>query len=186
MLNKRGENIIMEKEQEPDKPISMWGYWGYRLLFCIPIIGTIFLIVFCFAARNKNLKNYARSYFCFAILIIFIVIIAGVRLGMFEEIFGIGNNGIYSSHIYNQGKYNTISNSYDYSQEVENSLNEQEKHNSHSYDMYSNITINNYERSQETENYFIEQGEKNYNELFSAANFTNNNEENLEIITDAD
>ena len=35
MLNKRGENIIMEKEQELDKPISMWGYWGYRLLFDI-------------------------------------------------------------------------------------------------------------------------------------------------------
>lgn len=28
------------------KPISAWGYFGYNILFSIPIIGFIFLIVF--------------------------------------------------------------------------------------------------------------------------------------------
>ena len=31
------------------KPISMWGYFGYEILFSIPLIGLICLIVFAFA-----------------------------------------------------------------------------------------------------------------------------------------
>ena len=56
-------------------PISMWGYFGYQILFSIPIVGFIFLIVFaCGGKRNVNVKNFARSYFC--VLIIWVVIIA--------------------------------------------------------------------------------------------------------------
>lgn len=58
------------------KPISMWGYFGYQILFSIPIIGFILLLVFSFGGtQNKNLKNYARSYFCFMILAIILVAI---------------------------------------------------------------------------------------------------------------
>ena len=59
------------------KPISMWGYFGYELLFSIPFIGFILLLVFSFGGtKNINLKNFARSYFCFSIIvIIFIAII---------------------------------------------------------------------------------------------------------------
>lgn len=57
------------------QPISMWGYFGYQILFAIPFIGFIFLIVFaCGGKKNVNVKNFARSYFC--VLIIWIVIIA--------------------------------------------------------------------------------------------------------------
>ena len=49
-------------------PISMWGYFGYEILFSIPCIGIIFLIVFALSAKNVNLKNFARSYFCFIII----------------------------------------------------------------------------------------------------------------------
>ena len=28
------------------KPITMWGYFGYQLLFSIPLVGFILLIVF--------------------------------------------------------------------------------------------------------------------------------------------
>ena len=64
------------------KPISMWGYFGYQILFSIPIIGFILLLVFSFGGtQNKNLKNYARSYFCFMILaIILVAIIVAVRV----------------------------------------------------------------------------------------------------------
>ncbi len=61
------------------KPISMWGYFGYELLFSIPFIGFIVLIVFAISARNINLRNFARSYFCF--LIIFLIII-GIAIGV--------------------------------------------------------------------------------------------------------
>ena len=59
------------------KPISMWGYFGYEILFSIPFIGFILLLVFSFGGtKNINLRNFARSYFCFSIIvIIFIAII---------------------------------------------------------------------------------------------------------------
>ena len=57
------------------KPISMWGYFGYQLLFGIPFVGLILLLVFSFGGtRNINLKNFARSYFC--VLIIVLIVLA--------------------------------------------------------------------------------------------------------------
>lgn len=54
---------------EEFKPISMWGYFGYELLFSIPCIGLIVLIVLAVSANNVNVKNFARSYFCFLIIL---------------------------------------------------------------------------------------------------------------------
>lgn len=49
-------------------PITMWGYFGYQLLFSIPIIGWIFVVIFALTASNQNLKNFARSQFCLWII----------------------------------------------------------------------------------------------------------------------
>ena len=72
--NKINEEELLNYEY---KPISMWGYFGYELLFSIPFIGFILLLVFSFGGtKNINLRNFARSYFCFSIIvIIFIAII---------------------------------------------------------------------------------------------------------------
>ena len=51
------------------KPISAWGYFGYNILFSIPILGFIFLIVFSFDSSNINRRNYARSFFIIYLLI---------------------------------------------------------------------------------------------------------------------
>ena len=51
------------------KPISMWGYFGYEILFSLPFIGWIILIVNAVSAKNVNLRNFARSYFCFLIVL---------------------------------------------------------------------------------------------------------------------
>lgn len=68
---------------EDYKPISMWGYFGYEVLFSIPLVGFILLLVFSFGGtKNKNLKNFARSYFCFMILtVIILAIFLGGSLG---------------------------------------------------------------------------------------------------------
>ena len=73
---------------EEYKPISMWGYFGYELLFSIPCIGFIILLVFAFGGnRNINVKNFARSYFCFIIIglvlgvIVFLILMALGLLG---------------------------------------------------------------------------------------------------------
>lgn len=52
-------------ESEEHKPISMWGYFGYEILLAISIVGFVLLIVFSLTARNRNLKNFARSYSAF-------------------------------------------------------------------------------------------------------------------------
>lgn len=68
----------MNKGNIPEeyKPISMWGYFGYEILFSLPIIGVILLIVFSLGGtKNVNLKNFARSYFCIIIIISIVLII---------------------------------------------------------------------------------------------------------------
>lgn len=74
-----------EKKQvaipEENQPISMWGYFGYEILFSIPIVGWILIIVYSFSSKNVNLKNYARSYFCMWILLLILIILLGVVTG---------------------------------------------------------------------------------------------------------
>lgn len=71
-------------------PISMWGYFGYEILFSIPVIGWIIVIVFAITASNQNLKNFARSQFCLLIiaLILFCIFAAtGLLAAMIDGIY---------------------------------------------------------------------------------------------------
>ena len=82
------ENKVLNIPEEY-KPISMWGYFGYQLLFAIPCVGFILLLVFSFGGtKNVNLKNFARSYFCVLIItvILFVIIflVAGAGALSFE------------------------------------------------------------------------------------------------------
>ena len=70
-------------------PITMWGYFGYQILFSIPVLGWIFVVVFALTASNQNLKNYARSQFCLIIiaLVIFCIFAAtGLLASMIDTI----------------------------------------------------------------------------------------------------
>ena len=60
------------------RPLSPWAYFGYTLLFQIPIIGFIFLIVFSFSNYNINRRNFARSFFCVYVIVFIIAIIFGM------------------------------------------------------------------------------------------------------------
>ena len=67
---------IPDSIPEEYRPISMWGYFGYELLFSIPCIGFILLIVFALGGtKNVNLRNFARSYFCFLIIVVVLILI---------------------------------------------------------------------------------------------------------------
>ena len=70
-------------------PITMWGYFGYEILFSIPVIGWIIVIVFATTASNQTLKNFARSQFCLLIisLILFCIFAAtGLLATMIESL----------------------------------------------------------------------------------------------------
>ena len=72
----------MGNSNVPDKyqPISMWGYFGYELLFSIPVVGFIILVIIALGgSSNVNVKNFARSKFC--VVIIYLIIIAIIALG---------------------------------------------------------------------------------------------------------
>ena len=68
---------------EKFKPITMWGYLGYELLFSIPIVGLIAILIFSFSSStNVNLKNFARSYILLAIIVFVVTIVFSFILGM--------------------------------------------------------------------------------------------------------
>ncbi len=72
-------NIPMEYQ-----PISMWGYFGYEILFSIPCIGWILLLVFAFGGtRNINVRNFARSYFCLFIIGVVLITIFMLLSGVY-------------------------------------------------------------------------------------------------------
>ena len=68
-------NFTPNQLPEQYRPLSMWEYFGYSLLFNIPVVGFVFLIVFSFSGSNINRRNYARSYFCGLILFIILIVI---------------------------------------------------------------------------------------------------------------
>lgn len=67
------------------RPLGAWAYFGYGILFNIPIIGFILLIIFSFDNSNINRRNYARSYWCIYILvIIFIILLLTLNINITE------------------------------------------------------------------------------------------------------
>ena len=68
------------------KPISAWGYIGYSILFAIPVLGLILLIVFSISDRNINRRSYARSYFCWVLITIVMVILGAT--GILNRVLG--------------------------------------------------------------------------------------------------
>ena len=61
------------------RPMSPWAFFWLKVLFCVPIIGFIFLMIFTFDGSNLSRRNFARSYWCglliaLIILLVFVVI----------------------------------------------------------------------------------------------------------------
>ena len=84
--------IMGDYYQVPEeyRPITMWGYFGYSLLFAIPLVGFILICVFSFGgSKNVNLRNFARSYFCWLII--------GVILSAL--VFALGGTAVFTSYL---------------------------------------------------------------------------------------
>ena len=68
------------------RPLSPWAYFGYSLLFSVPIVGFIIVIVFaCGGALNVNLRKFARYY---VIMTVFGLILTIVLLSILANIYG--------------------------------------------------------------------------------------------------
>jgi len=65
------------------RPLGAWAYFGYTLLFSIPIVGFILLIVFSCSSANINRRNFARSYWCMLVLAAAVILIASLISGAF-------------------------------------------------------------------------------------------------------
>lgn len=45
------------------RPLGAWAYFGYGLLFAIPLIGLISALACALSSENIARRSYARSYF---------------------------------------------------------------------------------------------------------------------------
>lgn len=73
------------------RPLSPWAYFGYTLLFGIPLIGLICLIVFALSDNNINRRNFARSFFCglvLALIISLVLFVLGVMPSIWQALTG--------------------------------------------------------------------------------------------------
>lgn len=60
------------------RPLGPWAYFGYSILFSLPLIGLIVNIILCFSDGNVNRRSFARSVWCFVLLITVLFVAAGV------------------------------------------------------------------------------------------------------------
>ena len=76
------------------RPMGAWSYFGYQILFALPIIGQIALLICALSGNNINRRSFARSYFCGLIICVILGAIAiGIvfALGGLDAILGGGN-----------------------------------------------------------------------------------------------
>ena len=66
-------------------PLSPWAYFGFSILYSIPIVGFIALIINSFRNVNINSRNYARSFWCIYVVIAILMIILS-SLGILEQL----------------------------------------------------------------------------------------------------
>ena len=78
-------NMEIEALNPKYRPLSPWAYFGYEILFSIPLVGLILLIVFALSDSNINRRNFARSFFCVYVLIAvlsIVLLVTGVGVGV--------------------------------------------------------------------------------------------------------
>lgn len=68
--------VVSARDLPPEyRPMSAWGYFGWSILFAIPIVGFILIIVFSCVRGNINRRSFARSYLCWWLILGIIIAI---------------------------------------------------------------------------------------------------------------
>lgn len=70
------------------RPLSAWAYFGYNILYSVPLLGLIFMVVFALDSSNINRRNFTRSFFIVYLLygiLIITMVATGALLGIAEN-----------------------------------------------------------------------------------------------------
>ncbi len=70
------------------KEISTGGYFWLMLLFAIPVIGFFAMLIFAFAVKNKNLRNFARAHVVWIVVALIIAILMWIALKIALKVTG--------------------------------------------------------------------------------------------------
>lgn len=79
-----GDTATQSPQQEQDAlrtaPVSTGAFFGYKLLYGIPVIGWILCLVFSFTQKNVNKRNFARATLISLILSLVITCAIGIAV----------------------------------------------------------------------------------------------------------
>lgn len=87
-------------ETAPVKYVRPIGYILWQLLYCVPVIGWIFLIVHTFSKKNRNLKYYAISFWIRLVIVLLIAAIGLLLFVIFRESVFVSNLEITAKNIW--------------------------------------------------------------------------------------
>lgn len=78
-ISKRKQLKQIEKHLPKSyRPISGWGYFWRSVFYAIPVLGWLFVLINALGAKNRNGRNFARSYFCALLVAIIVAVVVGV------------------------------------------------------------------------------------------------------------
>ena len=66
--------------QPADPPVSVGAFLGLNILFNLPLVGFIAILIVAFAPENKTIKNFARSYLVWYLILVSLSIFIGLIL----------------------------------------------------------------------------------------------------------
>ena len=80
-------NLTADQLPPQYRPLGPWAYFGYSLLFAIPLVGFICLIIFSFSDDNINRRNFARSFWCALLVTVAVIVVIAVLALVFGTTF---------------------------------------------------------------------------------------------------
>lgn len=81
---------------------SMWTFFGFMLLFAIPIVGFVAALVMSFSLKSKTLKNYSRASVVYSVVISVISVLLCIYVIINVITTGVGD---ISDEFYHDGRY---------------------------------------------------------------------------------
>ena len=70
------------------KEISTAGYFWLILLFAIPVVGFIAILIFAFAVKNRNLRNFGRAHLVWIVVALIALVLLWIALQVILKVTG--------------------------------------------------------------------------------------------------